>query len=94
MGSDLGSAAIKTQILGGKKACSLRGVFALLAIVCANLGSQSASAGGVTVITHGFASNVNDWIIPMAGKVGGHPAFPGETYSCYQISITRNGAGQ
>ena len=48
----------------------------------------------MTIITHGFASNVNDWIIPMAGKVGEHPAFPGETYSCYQISITRNGAGQ
>ena len=48
----------------------------------------------MTIITHGFASNVNDWIIPMAGKVGEHPAFPGETYSCYQISITRNGSGQ
>ena len=51
-------------------------------------------AGGVTVITHGFNSNVTDWIIPMAGKVGGYPGFPGATYSCYQISITRNGSGQ
>ena len=30
----------------------------------------------------------------MAGKVGGYPGFPGATYSCYQISITRNGSGQ
>ena len=55
---------------------------------------NSALAGGVTVITHGFNSNVTDWIIPMAGKMGGYPGFPGTTYSCYQISITRNGSGQ
>jgi hypothetical protein len=30
----------------------------------------------------------------MAGKVGGYPGFPGDTSSCYQISITRNGSGQ
>jgi len=56
--------------------------------------SGSVSAGGVTIITHGFASNVTDWIIPMAGRVPGYPGFPGATYSCYQISITRNGSGQ
>jgi hypothetical protein len=55
---------------------------------------NSALAGGVTVITHGFNSNVTDWIIPMAGKIGGYPGFPGSTYSCYEISITRNGSGQ
>jgi hypothetical protein len=64
---------------------------ALLFALC-SIGS--VSAGGVTVITHGFNSNVTDWIIPMAGKVGGYPGFPGTTYSCYQISITRNGSGQ
>lgn len=30
----------------------------------------------------------------MAGAVPGHPFFPGMQYSCYEISITRNGAGQ
>jgi hypothetical protein len=63
-------------------------VFVALCAVC------QAGAAGVTIITHGFASNVTDWIIPMAGKVGEYPGFPGETYSCYQISITRNGSGQ
>ncbi len=48
----------------------------------------------MTIITHGFNSNVTDWIIPMAGRIGGYPGFPGATYSCYQISITRNGSGQ
>lgn len=54
----------------------------------------SADAAGVTVITHGFNSNVEDWVIPMAGKVGMHPGFPGATYSCYEISITSIGSGQ
>ena len=30
----------------------------------------------------------------MAGKIGSYPGFPGTTYSCYEISITRNGSGQ
>ena len=58
------------------------------------LATDSVKAGGVTIITHGFNSNVTDWIIPMAGKVGGYPGFPGSSYSCYQISITQNGSGQ
>ncbi len=63
----------------------------LLLAICS---TSSVSAGGVTVITHGFNSNVTDWIIPMAGKMGGYPGFPGTTYSCYEVSITRNGSGQ
>jgi hypothetical protein len=64
------------------------------ALAVAFCSTGSVRAGGVTVITHGFNSNVTDWIIPMAGKVGGYPGFPGATYSCYEISITRNGSGQ
>ena len=30
----------------------------------------------------------------MAGRMGQYPGFPGTTYSCYEISITRNGSGQ
>lgn len=63
----------------------------LTLLVCS---TGSVIGGGVTVITHGFNSNVTDWCIPMAEKVGGYPGFPGTTYSRYQISITRNGAGQ
>ena len=64
------------------------------ALVLAMSSQDSANAGGVTLITHGFNSNVTDWIIPMAGKVPGYFDFPGATYSCYEISITRNGSGQ
>jgi len=70
----------------------LRCFFGAVALILCSTGP--VAAGGVTVITHGFNSNVTDWIIPMAGKVGGYPGFPGATYSCYQISITRNGSGQ
>lgn len=72
-----------------------RGCLVFLGALLLALGAtESVSAGGVTIITHGFNSNVTDWIIPMAGKVGGYPGFPGASYSCYQISITRNGSGQ
>ncbi len=66
--------------------------FALLPLAFA--GMRNAEAGGVTVITHGFSGNVTDWIIPMAEAVPRYPLFPGASYSCYQISITRNGSGQ
>ncbi|MEO5720207.1 MAG: hypothetical protein ABIR71_01900 [Chthoniobacterales bacterium] len=56
--------------------------------------SGTARGGGVTVITHGFNSNVTDWIIPMAAATPGYPSFLGAEFSCYEISITRNGAGQ
>lgn len=72
----------------------VRGLFAFLAALILTCPTGSVRAGGVTVITHGFNSNVTDWIIPMAGKIGGYPGFPGTTYSRYQISITRNGSGQ
>lgn len=69
--------------------------FALLVPVMLALGAASPlSASGVTLITHGFNSNVTDWIIPMAGEVINYPNFPGSNYSCYQISITRNASGQ
>ena len=64
------------------------------ALVLALCSTSSVTAGGVTIITHGFNSNVTDWIIPMAEKVGGYSGLPGATYSCYEISITRNGSGQ
>lgn len=70
------------------------GLAVFAALVLALCSTGSVTAAGVTIITHGFNSNVTDWIIPMAGKVGGYPGFPGATYSCYEISITRNGSGQ
>jgi hypothetical protein len=74
--------------LGKPRRCLL----GMLVFILSSAGS--VNAGGVTIITHGFNSNVTDWIIPMAGKMRTYPTFPGATYSCYEISITRNGSGQ
>ena len=52
----------------------------------------SIRGAGVTVITHGFNSDITSWIIPMAGKITVYPSFPGANSTCYELSITRNGS--
>jgi hypothetical protein len=71
----------------------LRAFVAGLALVLGPI-VQPARGAGVTVITHGFNGNVEDWVIPMTEVVSGHPSFRGTSVSCYEISITRNGSGQ
>lgn len=44
-------------------------------------------AGGVTVITHGFNGNVDDWVLPMAARMIDHPGFPGTSASCYILKV-------
>ncbi len=56
--------------------------------------APAAISAGVTVITHGFNGNVTDWIIPLAEAIPGFAAFPGTTFSCYEIEISENGSGQ
>ena len=47
---------------------------------------------GVTVITHGFNSDITSWIIPMAGKITAYGTFPGTNSTCYELSITKSGS--
>src|SRR5689334_14359818 len=47
-------------------------------------------AAGVTLITHGFNSDVESWVIPMTEVIPHHPAFRGTNFSCYEISITQS----
>jgi hypothetical protein len=77
-----------------RRARHARSLALVAPLVLAFCSASPAGAAGVTIITHGFNSEVTSWIIPMAGKVGGYPSFPGATYSCYEISITKNGSGQ
>jgi len=55
-------------------------------------GGPSVRGAGVTVITHGFNSDITSWIIPMAGKITIYQNFPGSNSTCYALSITKNGS--
>jgi hypothetical protein len=47
----------------------------------------SLTAGGVTVMTHGFNSDIDGWILPMAQRFTGRTDFPGNDLTCYIIEI-------
>ena len=64
----------------------------VVAILC--VGVWRAEAGGVTLITHGFNSDVASWIIPMQGRVTRYGALSPTNTACYEITITQNGQGQ
>lgn len=70
---------------------SARPSLALLAALALQV--PQALAGGVTVITHGFNSDITSWILPMALRFPGHPGFPGTQLTCYEIEITASGGG-
>ncbi|MDB6035741.1 MAG: hypothetical protein JWM16_6079 [Verrucomicrobiales bacterium] len=46
---------------------------------------SSASGAGVTIITHGLNSNVDDWVIAMADRMAHTGRLPGTTSTCYEI---------
>lgn len=52
----------------------------------------SLQAGGVTVITHGFNGNADDWVLAMGNRMALHPDFKGVQPSIYKISVTRPSA--
>lgn len=65
----------------------------LAGIAAAALTIPQALGGGVTLITHGFNSDITSWILPMASRFPGHPGFPGTQLTCYEIEITASGGG-
>jgi hypothetical protein len=56
--------------------------------------SLLARGAGVTLVTHGFNSSVDGWIVPMIGAMAEYSSLPGANSSCYEISITRNAQNQ
>jgi hypothetical protein len=67
---------------------------AFLIVAAQLLTAFKTAAGGVTLITHGFNSSIDGWIIGMATQIPGYKGFPGTNFSCYEIAITQNGQGQ
>jgi hypothetical protein len=67
--------------------------FAALCLLCLFV-AQSVVAGGVTLITHGFNSDVASWIVPMQGRIARYGSLANSNTTCYTVSITQNGQGQ
>ena len=50
-----------------------------------------ARGAGVTVITHGYAGNVDGWVNGMAAQIPNYHFFPGASSTTYKLSILFNG---
>lgn len=66
----------------------------LLAVAALGAGLLRVMAGGVTLITHGFNSDVDSWIVPMQERVAQYSGLSPTNTACYEITITQNGQGQ
>jgi hypothetical protein len=62
-----------------------------LLLFCAGFFVRGA---GVTIVTHGFNSSIDGWIVPMVGKMSHYPTLPGTNSSCYEISVAKNSNNQ
>jgi hypothetical protein len=64
-------------------------VLAGLSLGAARIGS----AGGVTLITHGFNSDVASWIVPMQGGISTYGNLSPTNTTCYEVEFTSAGGG-
>jgi len=55
-------------------------------------GISAGFAAGVTIISHGLNSDIDDWVIAMARSIPNYRQYSGSNFVCYEISVTDNGA--
>jgi len=58
-----------------------------LPLLAALLSASLAHGGGVTLMTHGFNSDVEGWILPMADRFTDRDDFPGSELTCYIVDV-------
>jgi len=75
----------------GYRAFPKRWLAVAVALLLPSLFPVPCSAGGVTLITHGYNGNVNGWISGMAGAIPRSTRFVGTNYTTYTIALTTDG---